>query len=185
MGAMTLQATYPKVPLIGLAGQVEAIDQAGAYITQPMKNAEASASIPFGVAVAYKTASPTSDLDAVLPAAGTAKLCGIVMWSADYARAWTASDGTVYGDLDSVGLRVGTILSVLRAGKILCVTQQAVKPGDPVFVCFSANTVFTAKGQLGNADESTNTINCTNQASWQTTAAIGGLSWVDADFRNK
>lgn len=181
--SMNLQTSYPAKPVIGIAGQLTGSDQP--HVMKPMKNAEASVSIPFGVAVAYKTSSPTSDYDAILTSGAGAKIAGLVAWSPDYARAWTAADGTVYGDLDSVGLKVGVILSVLRAGNMIVVTQQAVKPGDPLFVCHTAATVYSAKGQLGNADESSNTIDCTNRGTWQSTAAALGLAWVEVDFRNK
>lgn len=182
MGNMNLQTTYSSAPAIGYAGMLEGeLDQD----IIAMKNVEATASIPFGSAVAFKTSSPSSDLDALLPAGSTDKIAGIVAHSHAYARQWTDSDGVKHGDLDSTGLVPGTFLNVLRAGKILvpCVTGCA--PADRLYVCYAAGSTYTVVGTMGNAAEASHTIDCTTQGQWLTTAAANGLAWLQVNFLNK
>jgi hypothetical protein len=148
-----------------------------------MVNAEASAEIPFGVAVSFKTSSPASDRDAVLPSTSELKVRGIVVHSHDYARTVTLADGSVAGELGSTGLRPGAGLQVLVKGAVWVRVQQAVVPG--AYICKTANTVYTAKGQLGNADESSNTIDATKVGLYETAAAAGGLARLRVDFTVK
>lgn len=146
-----------------------------------MKNADA-VSMPFGYCVAFKTSSPSSDLDAILPATSGAKLAGIIVHKQNYSRTFTLPDGTVAGELDSVGIVVGTGISVLRRGRIWVQVQQSVVPGDRLFVCYTAATIYTAIGQLGNADESSNTIDATRVGVFLTTAAAGKFAKLEVDF---
>lgn len=183
MGNMNLQTSYGSTPAIGVAGQLEGSIDPDII---PLKNVEASASIPFGSAVAFKTASPVTDLDALLPAGSTDKLAGIVVYGNTYARQWTDSDGVKHGDLDSTGLVPGVIMNVLRAGKILvpCVTGCA--PADRLYVCYAAGgATYTVQGTLGNAAEASHTIDATTQGQWLSTAAANGLAWLQVDFLNK
>ncbi len=187
MSSMSLQTTYNSAPAIGYAGMLEGdLDQD--IVT--MKNAEATASMPFGTAVVFKTASPGTDLDAIVPTASYVLVAGIITHSHEYARQWTDSDGNKHGDLDSVGLVPGAFLNVLRRGKILVFTQQATVPSQRLFVSTAtgAGNAYTAAGQLGNADDTTgggSTTDCTKQGQWLTTAAAGALAWLDVDFTAK
>ena len=179
---MSLQTTYLTVPAIGYEGTLQG-DADADIIT--LKNVEASASMPFGRAVAWKTSSPASDKDALLPASTSDKIAGIIVKSNAYERTWTDQDGTVHGSLDSTGIVTGELINVLRDGKIIVKCMTGCAPADRLFVCSTAATTYTAVGQLGNADESSNTVDCTKQGQWLTTAAAGGLAWLDVDFTNK
>lgn len=156
-----------------------------------MKNAEASTSMPFGIGVSFKTSSPTSERDAVLPTASETKLCGIVVHSHDYERTFTLPDGTVAGELDSVGLVAGTEMAVLWRGTIWVQVVQAVVPGDRAFVCTapgSGGSAYTAKGQWGNAADVTGSatqIDASNIGRYTSTAAAGGFAKLQIDFSQK
>lgn len=175
---MANQTTYDILPAIGFSG-MQAVPDRNDYLA--LKNVEASASIPFGVAVKLKTSSPDSDLDALLPAAETDVIVGIVAFSQTYDRAWIDADGVTHGDLDATGLRPGSIMQVATRGRLLVQCDTGCKPGDHLWV----RAVAGAGERLGaceNADDSTDMIDCTNVGLWLTTAVADGLAWLQFDF---
>lgn len=178
---MALQTTYLSVQPIAYAGQLEG--EHHDIIT--LKNADA-VSIPFGTAVSFKTSSPATDKDAILPAPSTGlTVAGIVVHSHAYARTWTDQSGTVHGDLDGTGLVVGTLLNVLRKGKIAVISVQGNVVSDRLWVSTSTTNVsFTQPGQLGNATD-TNALDCTRQGEWLSSATAGGFAWLEVDFVNR
>lgn len=180
MGAV--QTSYTVAPAHAFAGMLA--DDTENDI-QTFKNAESATSMPFGICVAFKTSSPGSDRDAILPNGGTAKLAGIVVHDHGYERQFALADGTNVGELDSTGLVAGTVMSVLWRGCVWVKVQQAVVPGDRLFVCHTAATTFSAKGQIGNADESSNTIDATAIGRFISSAAAGGLAKLQVDFSQK
>lgn len=176
--AMTVQSTFSDDRPIGYAGTLDS-NMAHDLIT--MKNAEASTSIAFGRAVKFKD-TVSSDKDAVLPAAETDKVLGIVIRSETYAPSWTDMDGTVHGQLDSTGVRPGGWLNVLRRGRVLVVCEDAVEAGDKLWVRAVAGGDPEFLGGLNNADDSTDMIDCTANGTWLTSASAGGLAWLDVNF---
>lgn len=176
-----VQTTYNVAPAAAYAGML-ADDTHNDIMT--LANAEASASMPFGICIALKTSSPATDRDAILPT-GTPKLAGIVVHSHDYARTFTLPDGTVAGELGASGLVPGTMLQVLWRGTVWVKVQQAVSVGDRLFVCTSAGTTYTAQGQIGNADESSNTADATKIGRFTSSAAAGGFAKLQVDFSQK
>lgn len=182
---MPVQTTYASAPPAAFAGMLA---DASNSDVMTVINAEVSASIPFGTCVAFKTSSPTGDKDVILPGAG-AKLAGIVVHSHDYARAITLTDlagNTVTaGELDGTGLVPGAVMSIIWKGPVWVKVQQAVVPGDRLFVCTAAGTTFTAKGQIGNADESSNTIDATAIGRFISSSAAGGFAKLQVDFSQK
>ncbi len=181
---MPVQSTYAAAPPAAFAGMI-ADDTDPDVMT--MINAD-SVSIPFGYCVAFKTSSPASDKDAILPGSG-AKLAGIVVHNHDFARTVTVLDldgnSVTIGDLDSTGLVVGAPMGVLWRGTIWVKVQQAVVVGDRLFVCNATGTTFTSKGQIGNADESSNTIDATNIGRFTSSSAVGGFAKLQVDFSQK
>lgn len=179
--SLALQTTYSTAPAIGFEGQLE-----GSYPVSllTVKNAEASASIAFGRGVVRK-GSPTSDLDAILPADENGKMIGIVVHRHDYARAWVDASGTTQGDLDATGLRPGVLMQVLRKGRILVKCEDGCVPGDRLWVRGVGSTPPEYLGGLNSADDSTDMIDATAQGEWLTTAIAGGLAWLEVDFTNK
>jgi hypothetical protein len=179
---MSVQSTYTVAPQAAFAGMLA--DDTDNDL-QTMVNADA-VSMPFGIVTSFKTSSPATDRDAILPVASTGtKLAGIIVHSHDYERTFTLPDGTVAGELDAVGLTVGAEFAILVRGTVWVKVQQAVVPGDRMFVCIAANTVYTGKGQLGNADESSNTIDATNIGRFISSAKAGGLAKLQVDFSQK
>lgn len=176
--AMTVQSTFGDNPAIGYAGT---LDSNLAHDVITMKNAEASTSIAFGRAVKFKD-TVTTDKDAVLPAAETDKILGIVLRSDTYGVAWTDLDGTVYGQLDADGVKPGAFLNILRRGRILVTAEDAVEAGDKLWVRCTAGGAGEVVGGLVNADEGTETIDCTAVGTWMSSAAAGGLAWLDVNF---
>lgn len=179
MADMSLQTTYSEKPAIGYEGQIDGDD----YVARPYKNAEASASIAFGRAV-VRAAAPTTDFDAVLPSAETDKVIGIVARSNSYEPYWTDTAGNAHGQLKSDGLVPGTMMNVVRRGRMLVKAATAVTPGDRLWVrAVAAGAEYL--GALEDADDGTDTIDCTMQGEWQSTASAGGLAWLEFDFINK
>lgn len=176
--AMTVQSTFSDNPAIGFAGT---LDSNLAHDVVTMKNAEASASIAFGRAVKFKD-TVTTDKDAVLPAAETDTVLGIVIRSETYDPAWTDMDGTVHGLLDSTGVKPGGWLNVLRRGRILVVCEDGCEAGDKLWVRAVAAGDPEFLGGLNSADDGTDMIDCTSKGMWLTSASAGGLAWLDVNF---
>jgi hypothetical protein len=176
---MSIQTTYTTAPTTGFAGQ-KADNRPAQYVTA--KNAEASASMPFGAIVAFKTSSPTSDDDSILPAATTAKLKGVVAWQNDFERTFTLIDGTTVGELDSVGLTVGTIFDCARSGVFFVTCEDGCNPGDRLFVRVAGGTLGAARST--DATGST-CIDATNCGQWLTTALAGGIAVLEFNFLAK
>jgi hypothetical protein len=176
---MSVQTTYSNFPAVAFAGQLATMEDTD-IITGFNED---TSDMPFGIAVSYK-ASPTYNTDMTLPVtSGGAKVAGILIHSHAHERQYSLPDGTLAGDLAAGGLVPGAKLDILRRGRVWVITQQAVAVGDRLFVCFSAGTVYTAAGQLGNADESSNTLDCTRLGQWVTAQTTpGGLALLDVNF---
>lgn len=185
--SMSLQTTYPTVTVAGYSGQlIGAIEDADII---PVINREASTSIAFGRAVVWKLSSPTTDLDVLLPAAETDTVAGIVIRFDQYPRAFTTTDNAgasvTVGELDGTGLRPGTMMAILRRGKILVTVEDAVLVADRLWVRAVAGGDPEFLGGLLNADDSTDTIDCTKQGQFLSSASAGGLAELWVDFTNK
>lgn len=185
--AMTLQSDYPTANPVGYSGQL--VGATTQHDIIGVKNVEATASIAFGRAVVWKLSSPASDMDVLLPAAETDTVAGIVIHLLNYSRAFTSTDingaSQTYGDLDGTGLRPGTLMAILRRGTILVTVEDAVAVGDRLWVRAVAGADPEFLGGLLSADDSTDTIDCTKQGQFLTSAAAGGLAQLYVDFNNK
>lgn len=177
---MAFQTTYLDVQPLGYSGQLAG----GFHVISTFKNAEASASMPFGVAVKFKTSSPVTDLDVLFPTAITDLVAGIVAKSTAYERSWADEAGVVHGQLDAVGLIAGQLISLVRKGRVLVTCVSGCKPGDRLFVRALTGS-FTVIGGCENAADASNMIDCTKQGQWMSTAVAGGLAWLEVDFVNK
>jgi len=175
---MGAQTTYDNVPALGYAGD---LDRSRPFATLTMKNVEASASMPFGSAVCRDLVSPASDMSALQPALESNKVAGIILRANTYARTWTDDAGTVNGQLDGTGLVVGTIMTVVTMGRMFVKCDTGCVPGDCLWVRAVAGA-GEALGALENADDSTDMIDCTKFATWETTASADGLAWLSFDF---
>ena len=144
-------------------------------------NAEASASMPFGANVAFKT-SATTDKDSVLPAATTAKLKGFVAFGNDYARTFTTLSGTTVGELDTVGLKPGTFFMVIEAGEYWVVCEDGCAAGDRLFVRISGGTLGAARASDAGGSSC---IDATSCGKWLTPASAGAVAKLQFDFLPK
>lgn len=174
---MSVQNSVLVAPSIAFAGML--VDGAATNAIT-MKNAEASASMPFGAIVSFKSGGAT-DKDAVLPAASTAKLTGVIIHRHNYERTFTLPDGTTVGELDSTGLLVGITFSCLVAGRIYVICEDGCNPGDRLFVRYAGGTLGAARST--DAGGST-CINANNQGRWLTKATAGNVAVLEVDFRN-
>ena len=177
---MSVQTTYSNFPAVAFAGQLATIEDAD-IITG--FNADTS-DMPFGIAVSYK-ASPTYNTDMTLPVtSGGAKVAGILIHSHAHERQYYLPDGTLAGDLAAGGLVPGAKLDILRRGRVWVTVVQTVAVGDRLFVAWEADSVITysAAGQIGNADVSSNTLDCTRLGEFVTAAPAGGLAMLDVNF---
>ena len=168
---MAVQTTYSQSMAAAYVGQLA--DNAG-HLIKPCTNGEVSASIPFGYAVKFGVL----DNEALLPTAETSKIVGIVVHSHAYGV-------SPYGDLDTTGVKIDGNLNVLRKGRIWVTAEDACVPGDRLWVRCTAGGAGEVVGGLTNADEGTETIDCTAQGVWLTTAAAGALAILEVDFTNK
>lgn len=175
---MQVQTTFSNGPAIGYAGMLDS-DLAHDLVT--MIQNEASASIDFGLGVVFDP-TPTTDKSAVLPAAITDKLVGIVAHANTYAPAYTdLMTNTTIGGLDVNGVKPGQALNVLRHGRILVKAASGCAPGDKLWVRAIAGG-GKAVGSLENANDGVLMIDATANGTWLTTAAAGGLAWLEVNF---
>jgi hypothetical protein len=182
MADMSVQTTFSDNPAIGYAGM---LDSNVSHDVVTMVNVEASASMPFGKGIVFKQTSPVTAKDALLPAAQTDVPVGILVHSHNYARTWTNEAGTVYGELDSTGVKPGAHLNVLRRGRILVVCTSGCEIGDKLYIrCTngSGGTAGRVPGDLENASDSTFMIDATATGTWVSNASAGGLAWLDVKF---
>jgi hypothetical protein len=167
---MAVQSTYSQNITAAFAGMLA---DNGAYDAIAMVNTEASASIAFGRAVMFGSA--TDALSAELPVAETAVIAGILMHSHAYSQT----------DLDATGVIVGATMNVLRKGRIWVTVEDAVVPGDRLWVRGVAGGDPEFLGGLLPADDSTDTVDCTGQGQFLTAADAGGLAVLEVDFTGK
>lgn len=175
---MAIQTTYSTGPVKAFAGMKA---DNSPSTTTVMKNTDV-VSIPFGAIVAYDTSSPTSDDDVNLPAASNANLKGIFVHEHDFERTFNLADGSVVGEIDSVGLTVNGIGALARAGAFFVTCEDGCNPGDRLFVRFSGGTLGAARST--DAGGST-CIDATTKGQWDSTAAAGALAILRFDFTRK
>jgi hypothetical protein len=178
MAITSVQTSYGTTLTKAIEG---ALADSGAHDVIVKYNGEASAAIAFGRAVKFGA----TDNAALLPAAETDKICGIVLHTDQYSTGEGGElkqDGTEWTN----GLRPGAVMSVLRKGRIWVKPRTAVTPGDRLWVrAVSAESGVEFLGGLEDADDSTDTIDCTAQGVWLDTAAAGVLARLEVDFTNK
>jgi hypothetical protein len=129
-------------------------------------------SIPFGAFVVYDSGRTAGDQSRKLPSASSGQnMMGVVVHSHTYGKAWTDSDGNVHGEVDSTGLVVKAVLSVLVKGRIWTKSETASDVGDPVWVRYTTDggsPAFTQAGFIGNATGTGRTLDQTAKARYLT-----------------
>lgn len=140
-------------------------------------NAEASASIPFGIVV--KAGAAAGAL--LLPSGSGDEPEGIVLYSSAYD-----SSGLPGSDLDSTGVKPKARISYKVRGIVWVKPEAAVSPGDPVFARHSTGAGGSQKGALRSNADSATAIDLGKRARFlDSSAANGGYSRVRFDFRNR
>jgi hypothetical protein len=149
------------------------------HTVKAMRNDEASAPIGFGQAVMF--GSTTDELSAKLPAAETSVIAGIVL----HTHAVAQSDLIAATSTAIAGPKPATMLNVLRKGRVWVTVEDAVVIGDRLWVRGVAAGDPEFLGNVLPADDSTDTVDCTNQGVFLSDAAAGGLAILEVDFTNR
>lgn len=177
---MPVQTSVSDMPSAAYAGLLVGTN----HEIDAMRNSELSAEMPFGCAVAFNAAG--GDQDALLPlAADSPVIAGILVQSHAYDRSYTLANGLTGGELGADGLKPGAMLNVLRRGRVWAVCVSGCSPSDRLYVQKTVNGGTRPLGALDSASDSTNSIDCTAQGVWKTSAAAGGLAVLEVDFTNK
>lgn len=146
---------------------IEGQQVAGFEYNVAKANGETSAAIPFGHGV--KRGSGTEEV--LLPTAESSVILGIVAYHTAYSDR----------ELSSTGVLPDAPVTVMTKGRAWVVCDSGCTAGDRLWVRAVAGA-GEALGALENADDSTDTVDCTNQGLWLTTASADGLALLDFDF---
>lgn len=159
---------------VGRAGQLA--DNGPKDVLSGVNN-EASAGIPFGVAVKVDV-TDDSGRGYLNLAANSDKVNGITLY------AYAHQPGTT-GDIDTDGnLKPGAMLDILNQGRVLVVVEEAVSVGDRAYVRAVASG-SEVLGAFRKSADASDTIDITKNAIFRTAAGIGGLAVVEVDFTIK
>jgi hypothetical protein len=163
------QTSYSTTMVKAFAGMLA--DTGGNDVASAVQS-EASLEVPFGGFVAFGA----SDGAAILPAASSAKLLGCLVHDHTY------EPGTNMG---TVGVKPKNMLSVLRKGRIWVTPETAVAPGDRLHVRYAAGAGGSQLGACRNAAVASETLDCTTQGVFLTTASAGQLAILEIDMTNE
>lgn len=151
---------------IGVAGTIAKLTglQVGSIL--------AEVAIPVGRAVA-RSDTATQTAQGIIPDTTAAPIFGVSI--RDLSKQSDASQLLDYAAGDDVG--------VIQAGWVYVIAEQAVIPGNPVFVRFVAGAGGTLLGSL-RADVDTASAYAWVNAVWESTTAIGavGLIYIGGRF---
>lgn len=175
------QTSYPDAMTVGFAGQLLA--EFGDGIVS-MQNSEATNEIAFGAAVKWG-AVVGNNKSAKLPAAESDKICGIVLHSHAYSDSDLGQGANGGAATVRPGVKPGKMMNVLRKGRVRVIVEDAVIPGDRLWVrAVSAGDGVEFLGGVLPADDGTDTVDCTNQGVFLTAADAGGFADLEVDFTN-
>jgi hypothetical protein len=160
------QTAYSAAMTAGYAGEKFDV---GEMDVVSMISEESSAQMPFGVVVARGTA----DAGCKLPALDTDVPAGIVAHSHAYER---------NGELGTTGVQPKMAVNVMRRGRIWVTAEEAVAPGDRLFVRIVAGSGGSQLGACRKSAVAGETIDCSAQGEFQTTATTGALALIDVNF---
>lgn len=176
--ATTVQSTYNLAPPVAFAGMLADV---GNNDVVTAKNKESTASMPFGFAVCFE--GSTDDKGALNPDATTDKIMGITVHSHAYADT-ALGLGTAGAGTAVKGVLPGNTTNVLRKGRAYVIAEEAVVPGDRLFIRVVA-TGAEVEGALRKSADASDCIDSSSQGVWLSTASAGGLAVLEVDFTNK
>lgn len=139
----------------------------GQDYVRSMVNAEATAELPFGIAVVQGT----GDDACILPVDAASKYVGVVLHSHHYDPTY---------DMGVVGLKPKVTVNILVWGQCYVTVEEAVTVGDRVFVRHTPGT-GTQRGAFRRSADAATTIEIRG-ARYLTSAAAGGVAQVEVDF---
>lgn len=158
------QTSYSNTIPIGFAGQLGDLDQAK-YV-RSHTNAEASAEMPFGIAVAQGS----SDSACILLADADAKFIGVTIHSDVYSAR----------DMGTTGVKPKNMMNVLTKGTCYVVVEESVSVGDVPYVRYTASGGNTQKGAFRKSDDTSKAMPLYGSR-YLTSAAGGGIALVEID----
>jgi hypothetical protein len=145
----------------------------GEHDVAALYNEEASASIAFGRGVRQGA----NDNGALLPSLETQEIIGVTLHANQYTK------DSASAQLDATGMRPDVVMNVLRKGRVWVRVRTGATKGQRAFCrCTAAPG---SVGQWENADDGTETIDCTGQAVFRSSAAADGLAILEVDFTNE
>lgn len=167
MAAQTTYGFYQSVPYAGALYDLESDQQIRSYANQ-----EATASMPFGIAVAQGA----NDDGCILMVDTNSKVLGITI------HTHAVDPHQVATTPAKAGLSPKGTCGVLRQGRLWAIAEAIVAPQDDVFARYTASTA--PKDQLGGLGPSADSSSAKQiaQAKWLTTAAAAGLAVVDINM---
>lgn len=132
-------------------------------------NAEASASMPFGIAVA----KGTGDNEGILPAASNFVPMGVAVHD------MTTESSALPASPTGAGILPKGSISALKRGRVVVETEVAVTPASTPFVRYASGAGGT---QLGAFRNSADTATAADASSWcrfiTTSQAVGGKNYA-------
>lgn len=172
MGGQTSVLTTPVIAFAGIVADDSYVKDIASYV-----NAEASLQMPFGTVVMQGT----NDTDCLtLTATNVAKIIGIVAYSAAYQR---NTQLAVTADANGrLGLVSGTIVQVLKRGRIWVKVEEAVTPASAVRVrCTTAGGGSYGSGAFRTSSAGAGLSMALVGCRYLDTAGIGGFARVEFD----
>lgn len=163
--SQTSYSTYQAAAFAGMladSGEVDVLS----YV-----NEEASANLPFGVAVAKGTA----DNGFLAMVNGSSVIVGILAHTHQVDPSRVASSPT------GAGVPPKYLGNVLKRGRIIVQVEEAVTPASAVFVRHTAGAGGTQKGAF-RASADTATAVAWTAARYLTSAGIGGFATVEINL---
>lgn len=161
------QITYNTVPNESYAGML-ADSGNNDIISRALGGAADS---PFGVMVAYG-ADPAKECVAPADGAAIAALMGVTVHKHTPDRA--SLSGTE-------GLTPDSMVDVIRKGRVVVVVEEAVTPGDAVFVRHTAAGA-EVKGAFRTDADGGDAVDISTKARWESTTTGAGLAILDLNL---
>lgn len=160
-----MQLTYPTEHSAGFAGMLYDLDY---HMIESYASGEASAEMPFGVALKQKVAAGADEL-ALMPAADTDEIIGILAHQHGYAK------GGALPELGSVGVMPGGRLNVVRKGRLWVTVGATVTKGQRAY--YQVSTKKWRASAVGG-----DTIDATKQAVFRSAGAADGIAVLEVNF---
>jgi hypothetical protein len=162
------QTSYSTYQSGGFAGQLA---DNGAHEILSYVNAEASANLPFGVAVA----KGTGDTDAIQMVNGSSVIVGIAVHSHQ------VDPGQVASSPVGAGIPPKYAINALTRGRIYVQVEEAVTPASSVFVRHTSGAGGTQKGAFRASADTATAVAATGMR-YLTSAGVAGFAVLEINI---